>query len=115
MLLNRSLLAALALGSIAAAKTVSVDVGESGLAFSPNSITAGVGDEVAFDVYPPHSVTQGNGFDDPCHFLPGGFFSGFSSSKQTFTIKVNDTNPIWMYCSFDSHCASGMVAVINAP
>jgi plastocyanin len=115
MQLNLSLLGALGLVSIAAAITINVDVGESGLMFDPSTITADVGDEIAFDVYPPHSVTEGNGFDHPCEFKPGGFFSGFSSTKQTFTIKVADTKPIWLYCSQISHCQAGMVAVINPP
>jgi plastocyanin len=115
MQFNLSLLGALGLVSIAAAKTIKLDVGETGLTFSPDTITADVGDEIAFDVYPPHSVTEGDGFGNPCKFKPGGFFSGFSSTKQTFTIMITDTNPIWLYCSQISHCQSGMVAVINAP
>jgi hypothetical protein len=30
-------------------------------------------------------------------------------------VTVNDTQPIWFYCSRASHCASGMVGVVNAP
>lgn len=33
----------------------------------------------------------------------------------TYTIRVNDTNPIWLYCSQGKHCQNGMVAAINAP
>lgn len=68
-----------------------------------------------------HSVTQSS-FDDPCHPLAGGFFSGFvptngSPSATTFTITINDSTPIWFYCSQPNgnHCQAGMVGSINAP
>jgi hypothetical protein len=34
-----------------------------------------------------------------------------------FTITINDTNPIWLYCSQTqgSHCQAGMAMVINPP
>jgi hypothetical protein len=39
--------------------------------------------------------------------------------NKTFTVKVeDDEKPIWLYCPQNnpkSHCASGMVAVINPP
>lgn len=28
---------------------------------------------------------------------------------------VNDTKPIWFYCTQKSHCKGGMVGVVNAP
>jgi hypothetical protein len=66
-------------------------------------------------------VTQSS-FADPCHPLSNGFFSSFvptssSPSGTTFTILINDTKPIWIYCgqTANSHCQSGMVAAINAP
>jgi hypothetical protein len=67
-----------------------------------------------------HSVIQSS-FANPCHPLNSGFFSGFvptkdSPSGTTFTITVNDTSPIWIYCgqTVENHCQSGMVAAINA-
>jgi plastocyanin len=114
MLLNLSLFGTLGLVSIAAAKTITVEVGPS-LAFAPDSIIAEVGDEITFGVYPGHSVVEGDGFANPCAFKPGGFFSGFSTSKESFTIAVTSTSPIWLYCSTPTHCQSGMVAVINPP
>jgi len=30
-----------------------------------------------------------------------------------FTILINNTNPIWIYCSQVQHCQKGMVMVIN--
>lgn len=32
----------------------------------------------------------------------------------TYTVMINDTKPIWLYCSQEKHCQSGMVAAINA-
>ncbi len=34
---------------------------------------------------------------------------------KVFTILVNDTKPIWMYCATPNHCRQGMVMAINAP
>ena len=34
---------------------------------------------------------------------------------KVFTIMVNDTKPIWMYCATKPHCEKGMVMAINAP
>lgn len=34
---------------------------------------------------------------------------------MVFTLTVNDTDPIWMYCPILDDCQLGMVAVINPP
>jgi hypothetical protein len=34
---------------------------------------------------------------------------------KSFTITINSTDPIWIYCPEDTHCEEGMVGVINAP
>lgn len=73
-----------------------------------------------------HTVTQSD-FDHTCKPIgevnPAiqGIFSGFqpvaaSASKNefpVFTIMVNDTKPIWLYCSQGPHCKMGMSMVIN--
>lgn len=112
MLLNLSLLGTLGLVSIAAAKTINVKVGPT-ISISPEEITAEVGDEIEFEVYPSHSIVEGDGFANPCHFKPGGFFSDFGDEEFIFTVAITDTNPKWIYCSQVSHCQSGMAAVIN--
>ncbi|KAI9842697.1 MAG: hypothetical protein M1837_006982 [Sclerophora amabilis] len=97
------------------------------LVFCPNDIKAAVGELVQFQFYPMnHSVVQST-FDKPCEPIaknsPGvqGLFSGFMPVKPTdtvmpaYTIAINDTKPIWFYCSQAKHCSSGMVGVINAP
>jgi len=112
----------LAFATAASAATIKVAVGQNGLTYTPNDITASPGDSVEFDFFPKnHTVTQSS-FSDPCHPLAGGFFSGFvptnaSTLGSTFTITVKDTKPVWIYCSqtVGGHCQAGMVAAINAP
>ncbi|KAG9942101.1 Cupredoxin, partial [Aureobasidium melanogenum] len=98
----------------------SVDVGEGGLVFSPNSTTAAVGDTVTFHFYPrAHGVARSS-YSSPCAAIDNGFNSGFvqvasGESATTFTITINNTDPIWYYCPQGDHCQAGMVGVINPP
>jgi plastocyanin len=114
-----SLVSLLTLITAAAATTHDILVGNAGTQYSPNSTTAAQGDTVVFHFYPGnHNVVQGD-FNQPCS-TSGGFYSGFVDSEsgataQTFTITINDTNPIWIYCSQQEHCQLGMVMVINPP
>ena len=112
------LLALSAYTTLAAAAVVSIDVSSSSgaFSFSPNSATAKVGDEVVFNWRAGgHSVVQGQGTNAACQPMNNGFFGGFQQPPATFTIQVNDTNPIWCYCSTAGHCQNGMVGVINPP
>jgi plastocyanin len=98
----------------------SIDVGEDGLVFSPNSTTAAVGDTVTFHYYPrAHGVARSS-YSSPCAAIDNGFNSGFvkvasGESPTTFTITINNTDPIWYYCPQGDHCQAGMVGVINPP
>ncbi|ORY56604.1 Cupredoxin [Pseudomassariella vexata] len=107
---------------LAAAATIRIDSGP-GLVFKPEDITAKKGDILEFHFLPiNHSVAQGD-FNNPCQMpTSGGFFSGYIATKDTesptvFRVTVNDTEPIWFYCTqnFHSHCQGGMVGVVNAP
>lgn len=94
------------------------------LAFSPEAISAQQGDQVVFHFYPKnHTVTQSS-FAGPCSLKDGGFNSGFmpvaanATSFPTYTITVNDTQPVWVYCAqaantAASHCGAGMVFAVN--
>ena len=94
------------------------------LSYSPNNITAAKGDMVQFQFMPKnHTVTQSN-FDSPCepismHTNLTGVYSGFmpvaaaDTSMPTFTILINATTPMWLYCSQGKHCQAGMSMVIN--
>jgi plastocyanin len=112
---------------IAAQKTTVVTVGKNGtLTFSPSSINVNPGEAVQFQfVAGNHTVTQST-FDAPCqpiaqHSNLTGFHSGFQPAAAsaamgmipTYTIMVNNTNPIWVYCAQGKHCESGMALVIN--
>lgn len=103
------------------AATFDVDVGKSGFVFDPDTIDAQVGDIVNFHFYPgDHSVAQST-FEAPCQpSSPNAIFSGFINSgsgeaKTMFSMSVNTTDPIWLYCGQVGHCASGMAMVINPP
>jgi len=94
-----------------------VQVGYQGLQYGPNTIFANVGSQVEFQfVAPGHDVVQGS-YTTPC--MPGGntsFFSGANVAVgNSFTITVNNSNPIWFYCSTIGHCQGGMIGVINPP
>ncbi|KAJ5138059.1 hypothetical protein N7526_004292 [Penicillium atrosanguineum] len=87
-----------------------INVGKSGLKFSPDTLNVAAGDKVEFHFFPgDHSVTQAS-FDKPCRPLSD---SSFSSGPPVFTLTVNDTKPIWFYCGQVGHCQAGMVGVIN--
>lgn len=103
--------------ALAAAATLSVDVSSSSgaLTFSPNSMTANMGDTVVFTFQKGgHTVTQGQQ-SSACQPESNGFYSGTQSPPTTFTIEVNSTDPMWFYCSTPGHCQAGMVGVINPP
>lgn len=105
------------------AANIPIAVGNGGLIFNPSIVTANVGDTLSFSYYPRnHSVAQSS-FADPCHPLASsGIFSGFQPLSAgpgpvEFVVEVNDTKPIWIYCSQakGSHCQNGMAMVVNQP
>jgi plastocyanin len=73
-----STLAVATLSAVASAKTIRIDVGESGLSYTPDDITAAVGDILEFHYHAiNHSVVAAD-FASPCKpKASGGFFSGF--------------------------------------
>ncbi|KAJ7460994.1 hypothetical protein B0H11DRAFT_2057691 [Mycena galericulata] len=101
--------------------------GSAGLVYTPSNITAQPGDTVTFQFQVKnHTVTQSS-FADPCRALSLtsatgqiGFDSGFmavaanQTQFPTFTIQINDTQPIWAYCRQAGHCGEGMVFSVNA-
>ncbi|KAK4152601.1 hypothetical protein C8A00DRAFT_44355 [Chaetomidium leptoderma] len=123
-------LALAALTSLASAqKTWVVTVAQNGTqTFSPNNIVAQPGEMVQFQFHSGnHTVTQST-FDQPCQPVAmnsnaTGFHSGFLPAAAsvamgmipTYTIQINNTNPLWLYCAQGPHCKNGMVMVINQP
>jgi len=125
------MLAALSIGLVSlpllvASTTHDVQVGADGLSFTPEALFADVGDQVIFHfVAMNHTATQSS-FASPCGPMDGGFDSGFNpvapgvTDFPTFTITVNDTKPVWVYCKQaantpKSHCGQGMVFSVNCP
>lgn len=94
------------------AATYNVTVGP-GLSYSPSSVTASEGDVVAFTFGSGHDVVSGS-FDSPCQ-PNGNIYSGEPNDGDVFSVTINSTDPIWVYCSVPHHCQSGMAMVINAP
>ncbi|CAK7205947.1 hypothetical protein SEUCBS139899_008727 [Sporothrix eucalyptigena] len=107
--------------------TYTIAVGATGFNFSPNNLTnVDVGSIIEFNFCPGnHSVVR-SAFKFPC--IPYedtgpnriGFFSGFqdtnvySSDGPKYRVRVNDTEPIFYYCSAPGSCIShGMLGVIN--
>ncbi|EAU81583.2 hypothetical protein CC1G_02599 [Coprinopsis cinerea okayama7 len=98
---------------------------DNGLIYLPASISARVGDTVTFEFRSKnHTVTQSS-FSSPCEALiredgTTGFRSGFrpvpsgTTDFPRFSVRINDTAPIWGYCGQTGHCAQGMVFAINA-
>lgn len=108
-------------------QVVTVSTANNSLVYTPNNIKANAGEMVQFQfVAGNHTVTQST-FDQPCTPISTiqtnvtGFHSGYqpaAASKETgmiptYTVMINDSKPIWLYCAQGKHCQSGMVMVIN--
>lgn len=97
-----------------------------GLTFSPSNITAKVGDTITFEFLSKNHTVTASSFAAPCvplsqtSSLETFFDSGYqpvaagATTFPKFTIKVNDTRPIWAYCKQGNHCGAGMVFSANA-
>lgn len=119
-----SVVSLLALPLALAADPTIIKVGDEqgALTFSPDTATIPVGGVAEFHFYPQiHSVAQGT-FEDPCKplsntsFFSGGFItSSPSGNATTFKVTITDDKPIYYYCGYPSHCAAGMVGIINPP
>ncbi|KAF1960217.1 hypothetical protein CC80DRAFT_288633 [Byssothecium circinans] len=104
-------------GGLKAAATGMVPV----LGFTPESITANMGDMVVFQfMQKNHTATQST-FDQPCKKMEGGMDSGFMPNPEgkpgvTWNMTVSTTEPLWFYCKQQTgtHCGVGMVMSINA-
>jgi len=110
---------------VSAQQVHDVQVGGSSLTFSPEAIFANPGDQVVFHFQQKNHTATQSSFASPCGHKDGGFDSGFipvaanvTSDFPTWTITVNDTQPIWVFCNQAanlpaSHCGAGMVFAVN--
>ena len=103
--------------------THEVKIGSSGLNMEPDTLTAAPGDLINFHFFAQnHSIAQSS-FDKPCEPITSGtdaIFSGFfpiskGESDKVFSMRVNSTDAIWLYCSYGDHCKGGQAMVINPP
>ncbi|KAI0843439.1 Cupredoxin [Hypoxylon sp. FL0890] len=102
-----------------ATHTVTVG-GAAGLVFTPDQITANVGDMVIFTFMSMnHTATQST-FTEPCKIMEGGMDSGFQpnpnntvSPPPQVAMQVMTTDPLWFYCRQKGHCGKGMTFSIN--
>lgn len=102
-------LSTLAAGTFA--RVYEVTVGP-GLDYSPNTITdAASGDIISFKFGEGHNVVSGS-YDQPCQ-PSGGIYSGNPSNGDVFSVTLNGTDPLWIYCSVPGHCEGGMAMVVN--
>ncbi|GJJ06080.1 hypothetical protein Clacol_000269 [Clathrus columnatus] len=89
------------------------------VSFTPNTLTAKVGDTITFVVATvsesAHGVVESTP-EAPCTQRQGGFDSGLVIPGGNFSVLVNSTSPIYLFCPqfepFD-HCPDGMVMIIN--
>ncbi|KAK7956450.1 uncharacterized protein PG986_005672 [Apiospora aurea] len=94
---------------------IRVDVGSNGapaLIYTPKVVTAQIGDivDVHFvDENAASSVVRGDLKTDVCTF-PQWLRA---AQSNIFSVKINETTPIPIYCSVGGHCRSGMVGYIN--
>jgi len=125
---------ALALAAIANAATFTVTVGiketdgQQGLGYDPSAILPQAGDTIEFTFQLPsyikngtdaqHTATQST-FEAPCTPKEGGFDTGLQTTTVTggksFTLLVNDTQPLWFYSYANSDCNAPMVLAVNPP
>ncbi|RPA94881.1 hypothetical protein L873DRAFT_1813697, partial [Choiromyces venosus 120613-1] len=103
-----------------------VAVGKADHKFTPDIVIANPGDTVSFQFYPlNHSVVRMDP-EYPCkpwekiHKDGVALWSGFKAMDAfldpppTYTIKINDTKPLWFYCSAPGSCINyQMVMGIN--
>ncbi|KAH9923922.1 uncharacterized protein BXZ73DRAFT_103657 [Epithele typhae] len=102
--------------------------GNGALEFTPRNLSAAVGDRITFQFADKNHTATQSSFADPCAPLGAtsasgqvGFDSGFMPASAAavapvFTVTVNDTAPIWVFCKQTnpkSHCNAGMVFVLH--
>ncbi|KAG9008049.1 hypothetical protein FRB94_013814 [Tulasnella sp. JGI-2019a] len=114
-----ALVAATGAALVSAQTTHNVTVGVGGLVFTPNQITAAVGDTLSFEFHPAnHTLTQST-FAAPCSSMAGGVDSGFMPVAATatafpvYSFMIKEVTPLWFYCAQKGHCTQGMVFAVN--
>ena len=96
-----ALLSSLSMLALAAAKNISIDVGEDGFTFEPNTVTADVGDQLQFHFYPTNHSATSSDFSNPCNpSASGGFSSGFILAPSGEDVRLFLSWPVTCPISF---------------
>ncbi|KAL2271141.1 hypothetical protein VTJ83DRAFT_512 [Remersonia thermophila] len=106
--------------------TVTIAVGANGHFFTPTEATANVGDIIKFNFYPGGHRVARAAFGWPCipyeyaNINKPGFYTGIftpqvvSNDPPSYSVRVNDTEPIFFYCAAPGSCIDyHMIGVIN--
>jgi hypothetical protein len=112
-MVSLKVLSALAFGvHVGAVTTTVVSVGTDGVVFTPDTITAAVGDVLEFHFYTAnHSVAMGD-YDNPCQpAKTGGFFSGYVPVASGVSVSLPWTNLSKQYTEVEAHIRSPMSLV----
>jgi plastocyanin len=103
-----------------ATHTVTVGGAAAGLAYTPSSISAAIGDMVIFTFLSQNHTATQSAFATPCEPLAGGMDSGFQPNANNsvnpppqVAMQVMVDTPLWFYCKQKGHCGKGMVFSIN--
>lgn len=101
----RSAFVAASFAARATAATTKINVGQSGLSFSPNSVTASMGDTLEFHFFPQnHSVVMGD-FNNACQpASSGGFYSGFMPTSSGEAVRSLPLGPYLFSVTSSRHC-----------
>jgi hypothetical protein len=87
------------------------------LRYVPFAVNASVGDTILYKWGAgPHTVTMGSALEI-CNksSAENSFTSGPQNAGFEFTVVVNDTKPMFVYCNVPTHCQKGMFGVVNPP
>ncbi|KAL7415647.1 Cupredoxin [Mrakia frigida] len=104
-------------GPLKARASFTVNVGQEGFTYSPNSVDASVGDTIDF-VFPgaiPHTVSSSADFNQPCVLSTKSNATNLQTplGGGTVSLTVAVDGSQWFYCATPGHCQSGMVFAIN--
>ncbi|KAG4440993.1 hypothetical protein IFR05_003500 [Cadophora sp. M221] len=110
----KTTLAFLASSAAVMAANHDINVGPA-LSYTPALTTAVAGDTLSFHFTSNnHDVVSGSA-DSACEPSETSFYSGLDVSGKIFVVTVNNTDPIYFYCSVPGHCQGGMVGGVNVP
>lgn len=105
---------------VGATHTVTVGGEAAGLAYTPSSISAAIGDMVIFTFLSQNHTATQSAFTTPCEALAGGMDSGFQPNINNsvnpppqVAMQVMVDTPLWFYCKQKGHCGKGMTFSIN--